>query len=387
MKVFLKIYNTDDIFTSQDFSKKEKDSIISHFNDDLEFPDFLFEQSTMSDLLDLLEFLTPEEVHIFTNNLSPRLKKLLDYLQNKISIVLFTHLINNHTLPFKIEMKSDVDVSTLYNNSIFALKTGLYGLSDNVHLKHIYIDDLNSINYLDESIFLNSGLNSLIIYEKELCENYEFKPYIFSKILHKDNLLKYKKNLKFTFLSNTEVIENIEYFISKGRLKSINSLVIDFYRIYIDRKLFSLFIKNNCIFYDYNKKELISKNISIDAYSLLNEVKLIPFPKSFIKDIYLAYFNCNIISYNLDDYQIDFITKYNDFHFESIMDDSPTIFNEWIGFKQDENYYLFNLLKQRIFNVNQDFIEIFEGIIKNRESSLNYSHELITEAKGLLNSV
>lgn len=387
MKIFFKLHNTDDIFTTQYFSKKEKYNIVNYFDDDIEFSDFPFEKSTMSDLLDLLEFLTPEEIHIFTNKLSSRLQKILEYINNKLAIKFFVHTVDKHFFPFKIEINNDKDVSTLYNNSIFALKTGLYGFTENIHIKHIYIDDLNSINYLDDSIFLNSGINSLIIYEKGLCKDSTFKSHIFSKIIHENDLFNYQKNMKFETLTQPEVIQNIQNFVSCSKIQNKNGLLTDFYRYYIDKKLFSLFIKEKNIFYDIEQNIKLSTSLSTDIYSLLNEIKLISIASDFNKDVYLTYFNCNIVSYNLEDYNIEFITKHNNYRLEGNLNDQSNIFSEWLGLKQDENFYMFNLLKQRMFNVNEDFMKIFEFVIKEKESSLDFSEELINEAKGLLNGV
>ena len=98
------------------------------------------------------------------------------------------------TIEFKY--KNSINLKERLNNSYNALNSGIYDLKEQVHIKHIKIDNIEDISLLDESIIMNTGLNSLIIYENELNDINKALP--FSKIL---NINDFDKNCRKNFRS------------------------------------------------------------------------------------------------------------------------------------------------------------------------------------------
>ncbi|WP_162154844.1 hypothetical protein [Staphylococcus epidermidis] len=62
-----------------------------------------------------------------------------------------------------------------------------------------------------------------------------------------------------------------------------------------------------------------------------------------------------------------------------------SIYENWIGFITKDSWFIFNKLSGKMFEVNELFLEIFEGLVKNKKSELsNINSEIINEAEGLL---
>lgn len=360
---------------------------------EIQFSDFNFENSTISDFIDYLDFIEPERCYICINEDSKRLKKIFDYIQQEIDCGFYIFCkksIGDSKLGLEllknITFDKTIDIDDLYKKSFFSIYSGIYNFTENIHIKHIIIDKMEDINIIDKSIFINTGFNSLIICKNLESKNFKMNEFVFSKLISEDLFLDtIDINVNFVSIKKEKQLNDIENFISNRVVSDFNGMPMDIGKYLLNKKLFSIFIRNSAIYYDINKKIKLSNDLSTNVFSLLNELKKIDENKRSVQ-LRSTYINCFLISEFLEDKKIKFITKYNDRKLDSISEDNE-IYTDWIGCYTNKKYYLCNITKQRIFEVNKSFIDIFEYIIKNKESDIANKEETILEAKELLNSV
>ncbi|MCO4349242.1 hypothetical protein [Staphylococcus agnetis] len=391
-----KVSVQEDILTSNDFTTHEKQAINSNHNN----YNFIFEQLdlenfTIEELMDYFNFSGVKKNIFIINTYSKRLLKIIDFINKNINIDIFIYdngsrefLQKNIDIDFysiKFVFENKISISERLVNSYNAINSGIYDLKEFIHIKHIIVDNLDSINNLDETVIMNSGVNSLIIVENEPIK--QENTFTFSKIiLKKDFLSRLNKHNNFVKVDIIKESEKIDTFRETGLLYPKEGLPKNINKYFSSKKVHSLFIKDNAIYFDSDYQILLTKNISANIYEIINQLSTLNF-KEYISDRFIRnYFIANAIT-NTYKKPLEFITPLNTGKIPAINEEEiNSTYENFIGYKEDEdNFYIYNFIKNKTFKVPSELLTYYESIIKNRTSNLN--QEKLTIVKELLKNV
>ncbi|MEJ7162593.1 hypothetical protein, partial [Staphylococcus epidermidis] len=288
---------------------------------------------------------------------------------------------------FNLSYNSNIDLENRISNSNISIHTGLYSYPEKVHIKHILLDDIQNINALDKSIFLNCGLNSVIITNDYKNEKIELNDYIFPKLMsfyEFENKL--NSEINFLSLSKEQLVELIEKFQLYGLIKAKEQFH-DIGRMVTNPKLNTIFIKENAIYFDYSNKHMllpIDNQKKVTVFEILNSINSIKDNFEISYEIATEFYLSYILSKNVPNIK-RFISKNTEYKLSVDTQQITSIYENWIGFITKDSWFIFNKLSGKMFEVNELFLEIFEGLVKNKKSELsNINSEIINEAEGLL---
>lgn len=393
---FIKIFNDQDVFETVNFSLEEETYLYKTYQKySVNFDMFNFDNMTINDLLDDIEFSDYDSLVFIINNYSMRFEKIVDYINEyleDINIVIYNQTSNNNLLieskliDFNFSFEVDIKIKERIQNSYEAVFQGVYGYKENIHIKHIYIENLKDINELHDTVFLNTSINSLIIFDKNYEESLTLNKYVFSKIISSEKFLTGVKKVSFSIVSSKEIEDNINKFVSSGIVNSDGKLIRDFGKKYFSKSLYSLFIKDGSIYYDSLYSEKISNNLNIGVYELLNNIKNIESDKKHSELLISNYYLALICSFN-QKCEIRVISSEVNGEIKKVEDIVANNFKDWFAFeiqKNDESY-LVHKLSRRLFKINKEFANVYEHIIKNSEDKIDIS--LIEEVKRSLANV
>ncbi|PTI16753.1 hypothetical protein BU082_12920, partial [Staphylococcus warneri] len=221
---FLKIFNYKEVLETELFTETEKNHIKKTLrNTSIEFIEYDFNSSTLSDLMDYLEFSDYDFLYFIINKTSKRLKKIVDYINEELDteIIIVENYdnsnVNDISIEFKLEYTSNIKFEKMLEMSKYAIHLGFYPYPEKIHLKHIIIDNLEDINYIDDSIFLNSSINSVIFYQYGNEENISTRNIFFPMILNQE-ILENSSVIVFINLSREKFKYEIENFIRHGKI-------------------------------------------------------------------------------------------------------------------------------------------------------------------------
>lgn len=393
MHLFFKIEIADDILVNQKFKVEEKKYISSFFkNEEISYSDINLDNLTISDLCDYFEFTEPQKVTFITNQFSQRFLNIIEYIKKELFFDFEYDILNieeNNRLEFlgNIYFEDSINVESRLNNSYFAVHSGMYPYEENIHIKHILLDKTSSFENLDISILTNMSLNSLfIIEENDKSIKSSQQKNVFSKIISYEDFIKKCTNKKFNFelYSDSKLREEIEIFLNTGELTYNNNFPFDYGKKYPHTKIFSLFIQGKDIYYDFLKTIKIAEGANKSIYEIINELSSIELNKNlnFEINILNEFVNVKLLS-NIFKNDLIFITNSNKYKIESNI--NSVKFKEWIGIIKGDKKYLLNKIQNRLFEVDENFICIFEYLVKNQENLLDGKYsELLPKAKELL---
>lgn len=390
-----KINIQNDLFVSEEIYDEEKKRI-NNLSEDEEFifNKINIDSLTIEDFIDILDFMESTKCLFLVNKNSKRFINLMNYINEKVTldIIIFNTIKNTFLLnEFEYQIQgieftytTSINLNERLNNSYNALNSGIYDLKERVHIKHIVVDNPNIINELDESLLLNTSMNSLIISNSHFKETDTY--FCFSKLITKNDFYNFinKKNFRSIDISLEQ--DRINNFYKNGELNYVNGLPKDINRYLSKGKLHALFIKNNNIYFDSDYKLHLSKDLNINIYELLNRVTnlniIFDSNDRFIRNYFIA----NAISnYYKDD--LTFVTPLTYGYFPPVDEGfMNTDYEQCIGFVQNnENYYIHNFSKNKTFKVSENVLMFFEAIIKKRP--LNITEEKSNKLKDMLKNV
>lgn len=380
----------EDIFFKESFSDYEKKALTLNQELDLIPEEIEWEKITISDFIDFIDFSDYEKFIIISNNYSNRLLNIIDYVKDKTGVEL---IVCNSYLPeesifkkmnFKIEFSENLNITNLYSNSHLSMNTGFYPQFDSLHIKHIITDNLDSIKNLDDSINENLGFNSLIIIEGKKNDFGDIKS--FSKILLIDDFKSKVEDMSFKKTTISELKSQILYFIQTGEIKYHKGIYTDIGRYLKKKQLSNLYIYNGNIYYDKHKKILLSENTDTNVYQIINSLNQQQVINEIDDEVIRMFFLMHTI---VEAYKEDllFVTHFNHYNLPPVNTlEINNEYSKWIGFKQKNKCYMYNIINNKTFEVNEKFLELFEKIVKKNIGE-DTEKELIKETEELLSNV
>lgn len=390
----IKIYIEDDILNEETFSDLEIEKIKSVFNlENITFLEPNLEHSTIEDFLDYLEFSDVDKCYIVTNTSSLRFSNIIKFIKRELEIDISIQISNDiedeklKDINFDFSKPACITLQQRLNNSYILYNSGFYTYSEKVHLKHIFIENLNDIKSLDNSLLRNFSMNSLIITNNLNSEIFS-ENISFSKIIHyEDFFQKSNTNLLFENLSPNEIKDRLEKYINNGEIEGPPYLIRNLGKYLKNKKIHSLFIKKGKIYYDSEFNMLLSDNLSNNIFEILNNIAMLPvfsdFPDSLIVDYYLG----SMLKQSNEKIERN-ISKFTNFNIQYNLNDNYNEYNNWLGYNIEEKFYLYNKIYNRTFEVNEKLIEIYEYLAKSDEEKLNsVDDKLLKEVKDLLENV
>ncbi|PTI59909.1 hypothetical protein BU090_09215 [Staphylococcus warneri] len=369
-----------DLFFLNEFSEQEHIKIKSNSNCVEEIIDW--ETITISDFIDFLDFSDYEKFIIFTNKKSKRLNNIIQFIKSKVDLDLQISCIDSKSKFFEktleFDNKSEKEIISMYNNSAIAINTGFYNQLESVHIKHILVDNSQSIKSLDESIIENLGFNSLILQINNL--NRLEDDYNFSKFMQYDDFINIIDTPYFENLNYEGVRELLMDFKKNGLIKYRKKILSDMGRFTSKKQLSTLFVFNNNIYYDKQKTMKLTNDIKTNIYQLINSINQFEILNEFNDDYIKKYFVMHTIVEARNE-DLVFITYYNRYNYPPVKTNNfRNEFSNWIGYKNTNQYFVYNILNNKTFEVNEIFINLFEKIIKN-ENIEEDELELVKEIK------
>lgn len=150
---FIKIFNDQDVFETVNFSLEEETYLYKTYQKySVNFDMFNFDNMTINDLLDDIEFSDYDSLVFIINNYSMRFEKIVDYINEyleDINIVIYNQTSNNNLLieskliDFNFSFEVDIKIKERIQNSYEAVFQGVYGYKENIHIKHIGMATVN----------------------------------------------------------------------------------------------------------------------------------------------------------------------------------------------------------------------------------------------------
>ncbi|MGL3984712.1 hypothetical protein ACUW5X_002150 [Staphylococcus hominis] len=381
---------------SSEFINEDERIKISNLSETREFifNEIDFDSTTIEDFIDNLDFMDSKICIFIVNKESKRFIELMKFINNKVEmeIVIYNSINKKNILgnmPYdmstiEFKYKNSINLKERLNNSYNALNSGIYDLKEQVHIKHIKIDNIEDISLLDESIIMNTGLNSLIIYENELNDINKALP--FSKILNINDFDKKIVEKNFRSIDIDKEKNYIHKFYENGILKFVKGLPKDINKYLSKGDLHSLFIKNRKIYYDSDYKIMLSEKMNINIYELLNKITNLNIITALNDRFIRNYFIANAISdYYEEDLKV--ITPLNKGVWPSVDEGAiNTDYESCIGFiRKDGSKYIYNFVKNKMFKVSEKILIAFEAEIKN--ISIDKKEEENNKIKGMLKNV
>ncbi|HDT6947482.1 TPA: hypothetical protein QE963_002682 [Staphylococcus aureus] len=390
-----KINIQNDLFVSEDFYDEEKKQVSSlSTSEEFIFNKINIDNLTVESFIDVLDFMESTKCLFLVNKTSDRFINIMTYINDKVTldIVIFNTVEKKfllNTSEYKIQeikftYRATIDLIERLNHSYNALNSGIYDLKERVNIKHIVVDNPDMIDLLDESLLLNTNINSLII------SNRKFKQsntaHLFSKFITKNEFSSFitKKNFRSIDINHEQ--ERLTNFYKNGNLNYVKGLPKDINRYLTNGKLHAIFIKDNNIYMDSDYKLYLSDDLSINIYDLLNKISNLNIICTTNERFIRNYFIANAIS-NYYKEDLIFITPLTYGFFEPVDEGFiNTDYEYCIGFIQNnEKYYIHNFFKNKTFKVSKKILMLFEGIIKN--NSLDITEEKLNKLKDMLKNV
>lgn len=387
---FIKIYNYKDVLEVVKFTEEEKRIIKEDLeNENIEFIEYDFNSSTVSDFVDYIEFSDYEELYFIINSYSRRLEKIVNYLNSELdpqSKILENNgsiQINNKFVEFQVDFNTTINLFKMLEMSKQALHTGFYPYQEKVHVKHIFIDNIEDVIDIDISVFLNCAINSIIFYENDNQRKLSNLDTIFPMLMKKE-VLDQIENPPFLNISESILKQEIKDFIKYGIINRKTLYINDIARYRKKVNLNALFIKERKIYMDIKKEFLISDNIKNSVFEILNNLNQIDTSVVYSDEVFSQFYVCKMLaSENNTNRFITYLTNHKLLSIETI---SNAKYSEWIAFNEPGGIYLFNSSKNKTYEIDDTVLEIFEYLTKGKENLLKnkIDDKLIESVRGML---
>lgn len=361
----LKVYIKNSIFYSQIFSEKEIKEIEKEFQDEITIENINFDNLTFEDFCDYMNFIDYDKLLIVCNIHDNRFNGMIVELKEHTNIkIIVSSPDRNIFSDYNFSFKDAYDYTERLESSEFAINTGFYPFKETIHIKHIIIDKLESYLKIDKTIRLNTSINSLLIYTSEISSDFimnnnSFRPIIISKKEFK-NTVEYKKFDSFNLYNSSKYIEDYH---KNGITPNKKGFLLDCGRYRNKKNLYALFIENEKIYYDFQKYMLIASNLETNIYEIINNVKQLKDSPNYSDSLITEFFISNSIASNQKG-NIRFVSPFTSYKYPYLNAIQNTRYESWLGFINSEGYFLFNKKKNKLFKVNEDFMEIFELLLK-----------------------
>ncbi|MFP9130479.1 hypothetical protein [Niallia sp. BSM11] len=271
------------------------------------------------------------------------------------------------------QIDNSYDEESYLRAGSYSFITGIYetNIPNNV-LKHIYLKDSKLINKITLEFFLKSSINTAIV-TSDISGESTVYPFIYLNESYLD-LNKYES------IDKESLKDNILLFINKGIINSYKAEgILDFGSLLgLDRNN-RIFLSNEGVFSDFKMSERLLDLDSLNLNNLKNRQSINRESEFTLSEATTFNLIATLGSYmNLG--QLNVITPYN-FGF---LPPTKVQNNKYIGFFNENNYFLYDLTSRKLFRVDNNFLVILEFYIKNQLDSkllddLNFSKETINQ--------
>lgn len=347
------VHDSDEVLFSLDLNLNSNKYSV----DVVDFDNQSFEE--YSDYLNFFEF----DRYLFINlNASKRLEQVVDYLKNLVEINLEVIELTDFCKLFSEEKddieklvedkleKQNFDMTVANYNSYLAFKTKIYPMTlEKGVLKHILVDDVYNLITKNREIIKYAAINS-VIYTSQKNVMREIPCML--------------RNSEFLLKADCETVtrekleEEFSNFVETGKV-ILKKHIVDYGILTKNSRCNSITIRDNIYYADYQQKFKVGK-VGDSYQSVLSRViginNLVKDDRYVLKKLYPLLIDINRYNENTV-----FITALNRYRYQ--VNDSGNY--RWIAYKCDKGNFTFNIEKQRLFKVNDNFIVSFEKIIKN----------------------
>lgn len=345
---------------------------------------FDFNTNSLEDFIDYLEFLDFEEYYIVCNNVNGRIKKVINIISDYVGNTAFTILsidsvhdfleskkvpVNIDTIKEKLKELEELDANKIFNNGYICYKTGMYPMEfRNGLIKHISLFSKKQLSNIDSSLMKNFALNSCVYYYEDYISSEDTFPFILKSI--KD----FKKiDNSIDVISKNELKKILKIFVQKGQIASKNYLIANYAHYLGLSRLNSLTIGKTGTIYLDDLKELKVGQVKTTYKSIYNRFTTVfnyDF-KDFSKELCNYFPTYCYLQFLNKKHMLTFITPYNNQLLNFKRETSFHSLSAWIGYTKDTGnmteYYMHNIVENRLFLVNAEFINAFEFLVKGVE--------------------
>lgn len=362
----LKIVNQDEIFQKDKLDVEEHQYLSENIKESLKSIELNLDTIRIIDFIEYIACSNFSKVILIINKKSIRLENLVEYIKKNYyeNIFLFDNEkkqwldIEAFPINYNFSFTNKINVKKRLDNSKSSIYSGFYNYFDHIHIKHLVIDNLETIKRLDTSLLLHMGVNSLILYNTKSSDVISF-----SKIMKKKVFLMETNGYNFTPFDYNSLNRELMEFQKSGFIPQKVALMSDLGKYTKRRKLHSIFIENDSIFFDSSLKIKITNDLTKTAYDLANDLTSKEIEVKINDNLIREYFTMISLTYLLKE-NLHFITPFNKFFLhETIMFNNENIY---LGYKKKDKYYLFNKSNNKINEVSELFIKSFESLLKSR---------------------
>ncbi len=393
------------------YQEKEQLSELIAENNKVIMDHFDFDQSTLTDFIDYIEFQGYEQYVFFVIGEVNRTVRIASLLQDELDHIHFSVIDNQLQVLYgdpsvatlfkgkwidRRQVRSQSNSTEYLKNGIMAMFTGFYpeNLNKNI-LKHLYIQNEEILEKISKDVFMNIAINSSIFVrnssifvrshqEKSLNE----LPFI----MIEGESIEHHYLEEFIQLDKNEVLSMLDEFKNSGVVRNPYSKkgIFD-YSLLVERHTNNrLFFYEDGIYHDYGKKHLITQDLSSNYFNISSQslpaYSAISNYDQVVKSIFPLMFH--LTSY----FQVPeskFITPYSRIHFDPITDQLKNL--SWVGIENEKGKYVFNLNNKKMYETEALFLEIMEADQKdcldelrkrhtNIESMINQYREIVYHA-------
>ncbi|MGN7233153.1 hypothetical protein ACTHQ0_25580 [Priestia megaterium] len=320
---------------------------------------FDYNNSSFDDLIDYISFKDYDSLVFIISEETQRILSIIEFLKKNITELNNVLVFEDRSINIDINVP---DINIIKQNGSRAFLSGIYdsfGIRPYL-IKHI--DGVKTDEYnLNNSIILNCAINSTIITNEP--EKWSVYPLIKIK---PENYLQ-EKYLK---IDEDKLSQLIKDFSDQGVISDEYHKVRGIGNKYGLNRLNSISIFNNNIYLDSQQSILLGK--ATDSFLLLKNQYTVGVQNlnvSKLETDAVKYINLITPINTSSDYKgarfILPVTRYK--NPPKPIDDCDKSFIEWIGIEKDQEYFLYNFVKGRLFKVDYNFITKFEIVQKNED--------------------
>ncbi len=338
-----------------------------------------FNNQSLEDIIDYIEFLEFEKYIFVAVEESVRLKRLVEFFRTRVSNAIqlvsigeLSTLLNiNEVKNIQKIIENDIDYNNLinintkqiYKNGYNSFRSAIYPNLEKGLLKHIWVDQLDKFLVENEDLIIHFAVNSAIYCD--LKPNYWNFPLILKAPSDISNEI-------FKMASTDELETAFKMFIDNGEVYLSNNI--------LDYGVLTGISKFNSLVFDSGKFYLDSAKTMVIGFSresyqkIYNQASLKLSDKTTTYNIKLIHLYPLFISLNRSYRHLNFITPFNKYNLPPIEENINTV--NWLTFTNGVDSFALNIQNSRLFKINKIVLEKFEYIIKDK---LNESDDTLTQ--------
>ncbi|MFW3505554.1 hypothetical protein ACN68I_07130 [Aerococcus viridans] len=362
------VYEKDEIINSIKMNAINDNYIIDYFD---------FNTNSFEEFIDYLDFIEYDSYTFISIYESNRLDKIISFLSNALPNIYFKRIslteflqkenlkIDNETYK-QIEVLENTNTEEILNRGFLSFMTGRYPIEiPRGVIKHVLIDEGSNISKISDSLLNKFAINSCIYVKKNIVNSECLFPIIVKDYYYFDK----NNDLEAKEIKDIELMLNV--FIETGKIEDSKSLIKSFDYITGISNFNSLTIGDSKYYIDPIKKYYIG-DLSDEYINLHNSLSNTVDSNLFLKNYDRNYLFMFLLYTNVFNMELNIkkmITPFNK-NILSVKNYNAMYLN-WVAFIDNQSdIYLYNITGNRLFKINQYFLEIFEYIIKDENTEM-----------------